>query len=54
MSDGVLVDTDKRKVIRASGTREFRFGCAMNRYCLTEYGSVVAIVKHYGSKAKLI
>ena len=54
MSNGVLVDTEKRKVIRASDAGEFTFGCAMNRCCLTEYGSVVAIVKHYGSKNKLI
>ena len=43
-SDGVLVDTESKQVVRRLDAEDFTFCCARNRPCITEYGAVLAIV----------
>ena len=52
-ADGVLVDPEKRKVVRSFETGSLRFTCYRNRYCTTEYGALVAVVESQDS-SKLI
>ena len=44
LSDGVLVDFERRKVIRSFNSAPFTFYCYFNRYCKTMYDAIVAIV----------
>ena len=48
-SDGFLFDTESKQVVRRIDALNFRFDCARNRHCITQYGAVVAIVYDCGS-----
>ena len=43
-SVGILVDTEKRKVIRSFDTGDIKPHSNGNRYCITEYDTLVASV----------
>ena len=46
LSDGVLVSTDTKEVVRELNSNELKFDCKTNHCCITEYGAVVAIVEY--------
>ena len=43
-SDGILVDTEKRKVVRSFDTGDIQLYSDGNSYCITEYDALVASV----------
>ena len=44
LSDGVVIDAEKKTVERRLSAGEFEFGCPLNSYCHADYGAIVAIV----------
>ena len=53
-SDGILVDTEKRKVVRSFDTGDIQPNSRDNRYCITEYNALVASVILFQGGFKLI
>ena len=53
LSDGVLVDTEKKKVLLKINAGDFSFNCDFNRCCMTEYGAIIALI-HSESSQKMI
>ena len=43
-SDGIVVDTEKRKVVRSFDTGDIKPYSDTNSYCITEYNALVASV----------
>lgn len=43
-SSGVLVNTGKKKVVEKFDA-DFGFDCDFGRYCITEHGTIVAVVE---------
>ena len=54
LSDGVLVDTDRKRVVRSLNTQDLGFTCPNNHCCLTEHDTVVAVVEAGDRSCKLI
>ena len=53
LSDGVLIDSDTKQVVRNLNSGDFKFACSRNRHCVTENGAVIAVVLNF-NRYKLI